>query len=128
MAMKAPLSSGWRNMNRIFIYLSTVILLSACAAQRTELPITFLGDPIPHEEAEISIEIRPETKWVNVTGGETVRFVVGEKAFGWAFSVPWGARPFDLQRIAPPGMLDRPVTAYVAPDPRYLGGDDDMGN
>lgn len=115
-------------MKRIFTSLLFLALLSACAAQRTELPLPFLGDPIPHSEAEITIEIFPQTKWVNVTGGETVRFVVGDKAFGWAFNVPYGTRPFDLQRIAPPGMLDRPVTAYVAPDPRYLGGDDEQGN
>lgn len=114
-------------MKRLFIPVLILPLLASCAAHRSEQPISFFGDPIPHEEAEITIEIRPQTKWVNVTGGETVRFVVGDKAFGWAFNTPWGARPFDLQRIAPPGVLDRPVTAYVAPDPRYLGGDDDIG-
>jgi len=27
---------------------------------------------------------------------------------------------FDLNQIAPPGMLTRPVAVYVAPNPLYL--------
>ena len=110
-------------MNRIFMHLLIVTVLSACAAQRAEVPVSFLGSPIPEAAGEKTIAIRPETKWVNVKGGETYRFVVGDKAFGWAFNAPFGPRSFDLQRVAPPGMLNRPVTAYVKPDPKYNRGD-----
>jgi hypothetical protein len=64
-----------------------------------------------------TIAIHPTTRYVNVTGGEIVRFTVGDKSFAWNFS----GRPssFDLSAVAPPGMLDRKVTAYVAPNPLY---------
>lgn len=109
-------------MKRMFIHLLIPALLSACAAQRGELPISFLGSPIEAAAAEKTIEIHPDTKWVNVDGGETYRFVVGDKAFGWAFDAPNSPDSFDLQRVAPPGVLNRPVTAYVKPDPKYTGG------
>ena len=111
-------------MKRTALFLLPLALLSACAAQRGEVPISFLGSPIPETTAEKTIEIFPETKWVNVDGGETYRFVIEGKAFGWAFNAPYGPSSFDLQRVAPPGMLNRPVTAYVKPDPKYMGGRD----
>ena len=55
--------------------------------------------------------------YVNVTGGEIVRFTVGDKSFAWNFN----GRPssFDLALVAPPGVLDHKVTAYIAPNPLY---------
>jgi len=62
-----------------------------------------------------SIVIRPDAGYVNVTGGEVIRFQVGSKSFVWAFNGPRSS--FDLGLIAPPGLLGRKVMAYVAPDP-----------
>lgn len=62
-----------------------------------------------------TIVIRPDAGYVNVTGGEVIRFQVGSKSFVWAFNGPRSS--FDLGLIAPPGLLGRKVTAYVAPDP-----------
>lgn len=67
------------------MHLLMLALLSAGTVQRTELPVSFLRDPIPLSAAEKTMEIRPKTKWGNVTGGENVRFVVGGQAFGWSF-------------------------------------------
>jgi hypothetical protein len=65
-----------------------------------------------------TIFIKPETNYVNVTGGEVIRFEVGNKSFVWNFN---GQRSsFDLARVAPPSLLDHKVTAYVAPNPMYL--------
>lgn len=112
-------------MKQLFINSVVVSLLSACALQNTERPITFLGDPASPATATETIVIYPITKWVNVTGGDTVRFVVGDKSFAWTFSVASGINSFDLSRVAPPGILTHRVEAYVAPDPRYLGGDNE---
>lgn len=109
-------------MKRLFIH-ALVVLLCACAYRYAEPPIAFLGDAAPLAAATKTMAIRPDTKWVNVTGGDTVKFVVGDKAFAWAFNVASTVRSFDLRRVAPTGMLDHQVEAYVAPDPRYLGGD-----
>lgn len=83
---------------------------------------------MPQNEADRTIKILPETRWVNVTGGEVIWFVSNNSAFGWSFDAQTGPSSFDLQRIAPPGFLDRPVTTYVAPDPRRGGDDGDRGN
>ncbi|HZT56583.1 MAG TPA: CzcE family metal-binding protein [Burkholderiaceae bacterium] len=46
-----------------------------------------------------TIVIRPDTGYVNVTGGEVIRFEVGAKSFVWNFN---GTRSsFDLAAIAP---------------------------
>ena len=99
------------------------LLLSACAYQSPEWPNEFLGNPAPPAAATKTIVIPSNTKWVNVTGGDIVKFVVEDKTFAWAFNVASNVDAFELNRVAPPGMLDHRVVAYVAPDPRYLGGD-----
>ena len=64
-----------------------------------------------------TIVIQPDTAYVNVTGGEVIRFDVAGKSFVWNFN---GTRSsFDLGLIAPAGLLGRKVTAYVAPNPMY---------
>lgn len=64
-----------------------------------------------------TIAIKPGTSYVNVTGGEVIRFDAGGKSFVWNFN---GTRSsFDLGLIAPAGLLGRKVTAYVAPNPMY---------
>ena len=112
-------------MKRPYLYSCVVALLSACAQYGTERPSSFFGAPAPVAAASQTLVIGPDTKWVNVTGGEIVRFDVGGKSFAWAFNVATGVSSFDLSRVAPPGMLARRVVAYVAPDPRYLGGNGD---
>lgn len=107
------------------IHFSAVVLLTACAHFNAEQPVSFFGDPAPNAAATQTIVIAPDTKWVNVTGGDTVKFVVDDKSFAWAFNVATGVSNFDLSRVAPPGMLNRRVDAYVAPDPKYMGGDGD---
>jgi hypothetical protein len=84
---------------------------------RSSVPVALLGDPAPPETATRTIAIHPTTRYVNVTGGEIVRFTVGDKSFAWNFS--GRSSSFDLSVVAPPGMLDRKVTAYVAPNPLY---------
>jgi hypothetical protein len=65
-----------------------------------------------------TIVVRPDTRYVNVTGGEVIRFQVGDRSFVWSFN---GTRTsFDLARVAPPSTLDHKVTAYVAPNPLNL--------
>lgn len=103
---------------------AVAVLLAGCAQHGTPPPVRLLGDPAPVEAATQTIVIKPETKWVNVTGGDTVKFVVGDKSFAWLFNVATGVRVFDLSRVAPPGVLNHPVDAYVAADPKYIGGGD----
>ena len=66
------------------------------------------------------ITITPDTKWVNVTQGDDVKFIVQQtgQSFVWNFETP-GAENFDLSAVAPPGVLaGQHVQAYVDEDMR----------
>jgi Heavy-metal resistance protein CzcE len=91
-------------------------ILSALAAPPA---IKLLGDAAPESAAARTVMITPKTKSVNVVGGETIKFVAGDKSFTWNFDVPATVSSFDLNRIAPAGVLDHKVRAYVAPNPTY---------
>ena len=79
-----------------------------------------LGTPGVDRPGLQTIAITPATRWVNVTSGDTVRFVAGTRSFTWNFQIGVTVSRFDLNQVAPPGMLARPVTVYVAPNPLYL--------
>jgi Heavy-metal resistance protein CzcE len=112
--MKAAVSSP--------VILSLALSLAALAGCATRNdPIDLYGYPQPPDAYGRTIVIAPDTRYVNVTGGETVRFVAGDKIFAWNFFVARTVSNFDLNAVAPPGVLDHPVRVYVAPDPRYLG-------
>ncbi|MDQ9168800.1 CzcE family metal-binding protein [Oxalobacteraceae bacterium R-40] len=96
-----------------------VIVLMGCASIGGEPPLDLLGNSAAVGTGVKTIVITPQTRHVNVTGGEIIDFRVGEKAFAWHFFVATTVSAFDLKRVAPPGMLDHSVIAYVAPDPRY---------
>lgn len=82
-------------------------------------PLKLLGSAASESAAARTVMISPKTKSVNVVGGETVKFVAGDKTFAWSFDVPDTVTSFDLNRVAPAGMLDHKVRAYVAPNPTY---------
>ena len=79
------------------------------------------GNPAPASSANPTIAIQPGTRYVNVQGGDTVNFVSGGKTFGWSFNVARTVKSFELNEVAPAGVLDHPVTVYVSPDPKYTG-------
>ncbi|HAT30884.1 MAG TPA: hypothetical protein DCW29_08555 [Janthinobacterium sp.] len=107
---------------KLRLLLPTVaVLAAACVAPaHAALPTKLIGEPAPLSSATRTIWINPGTRWVNVQGGETVKFVVGNSAFAWDFNGATNAGSFDLNQIAPRGALRRPLRAYLAPDPLYL--------
>lgn len=99
-----------------------IVLPIACVSPTHFTPRTdLLGDPAPPSAATRTIVITPDTKWVNVTGGDIVKFIAGDKTFAWNFNVAQTISSFDLSQVAPPGILNRKVEVFVAPDPRYIG-------
>jgi hypothetical protein len=80
--------------------------------------IDLLGTPAPQEAAARTILIGPDTRHVNVVRNEVIRFNVGGKLFAWSFDGPLQVNSIDLNRVAPPGLLNRPVIAYISPDPK----------
>ncbi|SFB34780.1 Heavy-metal resistance protein CzcE [Collimonas sp. OK607] len=105
---------------RHLIAVVAMLTASASSFAGSQPRIDLLGDPIPVSAATRTIVITPDTRYVNVTGGETVRFLVGGKSFAWNFDGSIMVSSFDLNRTAPASMLDHTVTAYVAPNPLYV--------
>lgn len=98
-------------------------LLSSCS---TTVPSDRLGSAAPPSAAMYEIAIGPETRHVNVLRDDIVTFVVGSKSFTWSFNDPqfW---PVELSRVAPAGVLDHAVIAYISPFRRYFGPEDNSG-
>jgi hypothetical protein len=69
-------------------------------------------------QAERTIEITPQTQWVNVKRMEVVQVVSttggSTRTFTWSFTART-LKPFSLSEIVPAGFVDQPVTVYVAP-------------
>ena len=82
-----------------------------------------LGTPAEGRFYDRKVLIGVNTKFVNVDDGQVVKFVVDEpdgadKSFIWHFDV--GRETVgDLSKLAPIGVLGRPVKVYVGPNPRY---------
>lgn len=108
--------------------LFTLTLATALPTFAAAPPVDLLGDPAPSTAATRTITLTPETRHVNVTGGDIVTFVAGGKSFTWNFDGPQTLSSFPLNRVAPSGLLNRQVMAYIAPNPYYLGGGDQHSN
>ena len=87
-----------------------------------------MGKFVPLSGAMRTIPIDAKTKYVNVTAHETVKFVANGNAFAITFSgspattFAFVPSVFDLNQLAPAGVLNHNVTVYVAPDPLYISG------
>lgn len=114
-------------MKPLHIHLVSLAVAAAVAAPafaNHPLATPSLGTPLHDARAERvdrAIAIDANTKWVNVTGGETIKFVANGRSFSWLFDTYASSLVFDLDRIAPAGMLGgQRVKVYVAPDPQYI--------
>jgi hypothetical protein len=85
-------------------------------------PLNQLGSAaLANAAVDQVVVITDATRHVNVTAGSTVRFVVGDQSFTWTFQTGTAhVTPFDLESIAPQGLLKHPVTTYVADGMPYL--------
>lgn len=82
-----------------------------------------LGTPVHEASVDRRIVLDADATSVNVTGGETVEFVAGGQRFAWRFDTYSSEPVFDLNQIAPAGVLGgRMVKVYVAADPTYISG------
>lgn len=104
--------------------LAASLLLASCAGEPVTPRADLVGTPVPAHAATRTVVITPETRHVNVIGGDVVRFESGGQSFGWDFNVSPIVSVFALNQVAPPGMLDHQILVYVMPDPRYYTGTD----
>ena len=105
---------------KAFSLLLLSAILAACAPIDYSSRLDLLGDPAPVSAATRTIVITPDTEYVNITGGEIIRFVVNDKSFAWSFNVDGYGAPYDLNLVAPSGILTQKVKVYLAPNPMYL--------
>lgn len=108
-----------------FILAIALSTLGGCATRSSYIDL--YGAPAAPADYQPTIVITPATSYVNVEGGQTVRFIVGAKQFAWTFNISLPVNSFDLNDVAPPGVLDHPVRAFVSPDPKYIGSIVDAG-
>lgn len=97
--------------------IALVLGATSFAANAATTP-AFIGQLMPTASADRTIVIDSNTRSVNVTQGEKVKFIVNGKEFAVDFD--GAAEPVDLQALAPAGVLDHSVNAYVADSPFNL--------
>jgi hypothetical protein len=103
------------------LFLSAILslLLAGCADMRAPSERTdFWGSPAPAAAATKTIVVGPETRHVNLIGGDIVRFVVGDKSFTWSFDGAYFPAAVDISKVSN-GLLSRPLMAYVESNPMY---------
>jgi Heavy-metal resistance protein CzcE len=107
-------------MKRILPLLAMLsVLLAGCANIQSSATDTRLwGSPAPAAAATKTIVVTPETKFVNLIGGDIVRFVVGDQSFTWSFDGIYFPASIDMSKVSN-GLLQRPLTAYVESNPMY---------
>jgi hypothetical protein len=94
--------------------LSASLVAGASHAADSAQNASYFGTPSPVQSAERKIEINPDTKWVNVTNGETVTFAVGEKSFTFHFQTYIQTLSLNLADIAPGNVDVSNIRVYVA--------------
>lgn len=125
LSVRQRLNLSWKSGTPLYRRIVPAILpllLAACSSADLAIRPDLLGDTAPVTAATRVIEVFPQTRSVNVIGGEIIRFDVGLKSFAWNFNGPVDLTSFDLQTVAPPGILDHSLMAYVQPNPLYIGG------
>jgi hypothetical protein len=100
-------------MKKLSILLAVAGMVASMAATAA-VRIDLLGEPSTPGQAGRVVVITPTTRYVNVTEGDVVTFVENGKAFTWDFDSAPDISSFPLNRVAPAGVLDHTVTAYVA--------------
>src|ERR1700716_514948 len=79
-------------ISTIIALMLSVSALSSMAAT----PVDLLGETAQAAAANRMITIAPDTKYVNVEGGQIVRFDIGGQTFTWDFDGPDSVWSFDL--------------------------------
>lgn len=109
------------NLNRAtLLIVSAAIAIGANAAGPTGEAPDF-GAPVANVAAERTITVKPATRYVNVTDGETVKFAVDGKEFSWHFRTWPSAEQIALDKLAPKEIRASGVMVYVARNPLYFG-------
>ncbi|GAB3254426.1 CzcE family metal-binding protein [Chitinimonas naiadis] len=90
----------------------------ATAAVAAPHPATYAD---PAHSPDLTVEINPQTRWINVTNDQTITIRQGGSVFSWHVDVLHGEGVVALGAIAPAGFDAGEVRIYVAPNPARQG-------
>lgn len=79
------------------------------------------GMPVSAKISGRKIEIKSDTRHVNVFDGETVHFLIDGKQFDWHFNTRTREAVLDLKTIVPSDLKVGDVRVWVMPNPIYQG-------
>jgi hypothetical protein len=99
------------------LLLAAVFATAANAASRDDA--VAYGQPVSSNSADRVIELTPQTRFVNVTNGETVTFEKDGQRFTWHVDTYNNVAEFALVKISPNTMNINGVEVYVAPSEYY---------
>jgi len=77
------------------------------------------GQTVDNHFSQRVVNLDADTKYVNVTNGDTVQFVQQGKTFTFHFDTYPNVTEVDLKKIAPSGFDAGAVEVYVASNPLY---------
>ena len=104
-------------MNKFSALLAIAGLATAVSAQAA-VPTWLYGSAVPDASAGKVVAITPGTDNVNVQWGHSVEFMDHGKSFAYEFDGPSTDPRVNLERLAPAGMINHPVYAYVGGFPK----------
>jgi len=79
------------------------------------------GMLVTNTTGDRSLAIGPDTRYVNVTNGETITFTLNGASFTYAFDAWNTIGVVDLSAIAPRDLKVPQVRVYIAPNPVSQG-------
>src|SRR6267143_7327055 len=109
----APQLFELENVMKTLVKAVAVLALSAASLSAVALTnADRYGEAAIPVDAQRTIVIGANTRFVNVNHGEIVKFVANGQEFTWDFDgVP---QAFDLKQVAPQGAIDHSVRVYIA--------------
>jgi endonuclease YncB( thermonuclease family) len=105
--------------NNIVAALALAASAFSLNTQAADVNAKLYGTPAPAAAAQRAIEINPGTKYVQVSSGETVTFLIDGQQFTWTFRLYRQEGALALSAILPDALQAGDVMVYVATDPIY---------
>jgi len=108
-------------MKNNIVSTSALVILLCCTAFSSANTVAAekpFGEPGSAADSVRTIDVGPSTDWLEVKRGEIVKFNVAGKEFFWNFDVQDTRSKFDMDKIAPAGLLDHKVVIYMDGRPR----------
>src|SRR4051812_12161726 len=101
-------------IHALILVLASAVATAAHAASLDD-PATY-GESSPSTTVARIINLTPETRFINVSNGETITFNKGTESFTWHVDTYSNISKFSLAKIAPKDFQLGDIDVYVAPD------------